>query len=337
MSWMLQVVGGIKLKNGEKYLEPERRTAAILTYLALEGATSRSKLAGLLWLKVEEKRARNNLVQALRRLKQSTQTDLVTGDDTLKLSEDVKVDIATLNILAFQNKYEDLLNTTGELLPYDYDDLPEFLDWLLLEREKLHNLRREALMSLIKQNEKENKYDTALTYAQTLLHLDSIDEATYRLIMRLRYVAGNRAEAMKTFERCKSILQKELGVEPSLETHKLAADINFGSLELNPVSLKETTLPLSILRPPVLVGRDKEWEQLEAAWQQGQFIFIHGEPGVGKTRLMLDFMASKGEIFLVDARPGDTAVTYGTYARVLGRNLERYPELGLEPWVRREL
>jgi tetratricopeptide (TPR) repeat protein len=32
-----------------------------------------------------------------------------------------------------------------------------------------------------------------------------------------------------------------------------------------------------------------------------------------------------------------TAVTYGTYARVLGRNLERHPELALEPWVRREL
>lgn len=337
MPWQFQVVGNVRLHDAQHTLEPERRTAAVLTYLALEGQTSRSKLAGLLWTDVEERQARNNLVQALRRLKKATGVDVATGDDTLKLIEGLEVDIATLNVLAFQSKYEDLLKITGELLPYDYDDLPEFSDWLLPQREKLTNLRREALTSLIGQNEKENKYDTALTYAQTLLQLDNIAEETYRLIMRLQYLAGNRAEAMKTFERCKSVLQKELSVEPSLETHKLAADIGFGALELSQTKPKETTLPLSVLRPPVLVGREKEWEQLEAAWQAGLHIFIHGEPGVGKTRLMLDFMASKGKSLLTKARPGDTSVMYGTHAREIRNYLEGNPNLELEPWVRLEL
>ncbi len=333
----LYVVGSLKLEVGETSLKPERRTVAVLTYLTLEGPTSRSKLAGLLWPEVEERRARNNLAQALRRLKKLTDTDLVTGDDTLKLSDDVNVDIAALTILAFQSKYEDLLTFAGELLPYDYDDLPEFSDWLLLEREKLSKLRREALTSLIAQYEKENDYPSALGHARTLLQLDPINEESYCLVMRLHYLAGNRAEAMKTFERCKSVLQKELDAEPSLETHKLAAEIGFGALELTPAKPQKTAIPLSVLRPPVLVGREKEWEQLEAAWHKGQFIFIHGEPGVGKTRLMLDFMASKGEMTLVDARPGDTTVTYGTYARVFGRYLAGHPELELEPWVRLEL
>jgi DNA-binding SARP family transcriptional activator len=337
MSWTLQVVGGITLQNGEKRFGPERRTAAVLTYLALEGATSRSKLAGLLWPEVEERRARNNLVQALRRLKKATDEDLVIGDDALKLTDTLETDIATLNVLAFQSKYQEVLNFTGELLPYDYDDLPEFSDWLLLEREKLANLRREALTSLIKQHEKESKYDTALTYAQALLQLDSVDEETYRLVMRLHYLAGNRAEAMKTFERCKTVLQKELDVEPSLETHKLAADIGFGALELNPTKPKETTLPLSILRPPVLIGREKEWERLETAWSEGKVIFLHGEPGSGKSRLMLDFVSSKGGYILVDPRPGDEAVIYSTHARNVRRFLEKFPKEKLEPWVHTEL
>lgn len=311
--------------------------AAVLAYLALEGPTSRSKLAGLLWPGVAERPARNNLVQTLRRLKKTTELDLVVGDDSLKLSEVLEVDIATLNVLAFRNKYDELLNVTGELLPYDYDDLPQFSDWLLLEREKLSNLRREALTSLIKQNEKESNYEAALKHAHALLQLDKVDEETYRLTMRLHYLTGNRAEAMKVFERCKTVLQNELGVEPSLETHKLAADIGFGTLELTPTKPKETALPLNILRPPVLVGREKEWAQLEAAWQAGMDIFIHGQPGVGKTRLTLDFVASKGEFYFHDARPGDTSVLYGTNARVISHYLEMYPELEPEPWVRREL
>jgi DNA-binding SARP family transcriptional activator len=337
MSWQFQVVGDIRLDDGNRQLKPERRTAAVLTYLVLEGPTSRSKLAGLLWPEVEERRARNNLVQALRRLKKATSVEFATGDDTLKLTEGLEVDIARLNVLAFQSRYEELPKITGELLPYDYDDLPEFSDWLLLEREKLNHLRREALTSVIRQSEKESNYDAALNYAQTLLHLDVLDEDTYRLIMRLHYIAGNRAEAMKTFERCKSVLQKELGVELSLETHKLAADIGFGVLELTPVRPKETTLPLSILRPPILIGREKEWAQLEEAWQEGKIMFIHGEPGSGKSRLMLDFAASKGNYALVDPRPGDEAVMYSTHARNIRRFLAQHPNEHIEPWVLTEL
>jgi DNA-binding SARP family transcriptional activator len=337
MPWHLQVVGTIRLHDNQQHFTPERRTVAILTYLTLEGPTPRSRLAGLLWADVEERQARNNLAQALRRLKKATGVDFATGDDTLKLTEGLEVDIARLNVLAFQNKYEELLDITGELLPYDYDDLPEFSDWLLLGREKLLNLRREALTSLIEQNEKETNYDAALNYAYHLLQLDIVDEATYRLIMRLHYLSGNRAEAMKTFERCKHVLQKELGVEPSLETHKLAADISFGALEFSVTKPKETVLPLSILRPPVLVGREKEWEQLEVAWQESKVIFLSGEPGVGKTRLVQDFMESKGLYHFFAGRPGDEMVPLSSQARALRQIIERQPDLSLEPWLRSEL
>jgi DNA-binding SARP family transcriptional activator len=337
MSWHLQVVGVVRLHDQQRHFAPERKTAAMLTYLALEGATPRFKLAGLLWPDVEERRARNNLVQALRRLKKATGVDFATGDDTLKLVDGPEVDIATLNVLAFQGKYKELLSVAGELLPYDYDDLPEFAEWLSLEREKLTHLRREALTSLIKQNEKDGEYDTALSYALDLLRLDTIAEETYRLIMRLHYLAGNRTEAMKTFERCKTVLQKELNLEPSLETHKLAADIGFGTLELTPIKPKETALPLSILRPPVFVGREKEWEQLETAWQESKVIFLSGEPGVGKTRLVQEFMEGKGPYHFLAGRPGDEAVPLASQARGLRQMLAEHPDIHLEPWIRAEL
>ena len=354
MPWHLQVVGTVRLHDSQHHFTPERKTAAVLTYLALEGQTPRSKLAGLLWTGVEERRARNNLVQALRRLKKVTGVDVATGNDTLKLTEGLETDIARLNVLAFQSNYQKVLSFPGELLPYDYDDLPEFSDWLLPQREKLLNLRREALTSLIKQNEKESSYGVALSYARPLLQLDPLDEESYRLVMRLQYLAGNRTEAMKVFERCKLVLQKELNVEPSLETHKLAAEIGFGTLELTPVKPKETALPLSVLRPPVLVGREKEWELLEAAWRERKVIFVSGVPGVGKTRLVQDFMEDKGNYHFFSGRPGDEMVPLSSQARALRQIIERQPEivtnpespsssvagdlsLRLEPWIRTEL
>lgn len=66
-----------------------------------------------------------------------------------------------------------------------------------------------------------------------------------------------------------------------------------------------------MLRPPVLIGREAAWAQLEAAWGQleaawaaGQTIYVTGAPGVGKTRLAQDFVASKGRALYLPGHPG---------------------------------
>jgi DNA-binding SARP family transcriptional activator len=336
MSWTLQVLGNITLYDAEKTLKPERRMVALLTYLALEGSTPRPKLSALLWPDSDDRTARNNLVQTLRRLKKVTGTDLITGEDALKLSDALEVDIAKLNVMSFQGNYQELLTLSGDLLLYDYDDAPEFSDWLFLEREKLNNLRREALSKLIEQFEKENDYVTALNYATTLLQLDPINEETYRLLMRLHYLSGNRNKALKTFEHCKTVLQTELGVEPMLETQQLAADIGIGLLESPIPKPQKTMIPLSVLRPPVLVGREDVWEKLETAWQENKVIFLSGEPGVGKSRLLKDFLDSKGAYTLFEGRPGDGGVPYSTQSRILRQVLNLY-EVILGPWQRKEL
>lgn len=55
----------------ESWIPLERKVAGVLAYLALEGPTPRSKLAGLLWPETHERVARNNLVQSLRRLRRA--------------------------------------------------------------------------------------------------------------------------------------------------------------------------------------------------------------------------------------------------------------------------
>jgi DNA-binding SARP family transcriptional activator len=331
MSWQLNVLGGASLGSGEKVLHLERKTMGVLTYLALEGSTHRSKLAGLLWPDSDEKTARNNLAQVLRRLKKATESTLILGEgeEILSLSSELEADVATLKVLAFANDAK-LLNLTGILLnTYDYDDCPDFADWLFAEREKLQMLRQTALHTFIQHYEKEGNTQESLHCAELLLHLDPLSEEAHRQIMRQHFLANDRAAALKAFEKCKEILDKELSVEPTTETHTLAAEIEFGSLL--PVASKTTTaLPLRVLRPP-LTGREDLWTRMETAWNKTHPIILRGEPGVGKTRLLRDFLEGKGAFVLLQGRPGDSNITYSTQSRILRQVLNLYPS-SLEPW-----
>ena len=61
----------------------DRKTSALLAYLALEGPTSRAALAALLWPASQAAVARNNLAQVLRKLRLARQPELVVGRGTL--------------------------------------------------------------------------------------------------------------------------------------------------------------------------------------------------------------------------------------------------------------
>lgn len=134
------------------------------------------------------------------------------------------------------------------------------------------------------------------------------------------------------------MLRRELAVEPLPETKELASLIELGAAPRPaPKPSSARGLPLRVLRPPLLVGREREWERMEAAWEQGQFIILAGEAGVGKTRLALDFAASKGEWLFLEGRPGDVVAPLATSIRNFRRIFEHKPDLKLEPWVRRAL
>lgn len=334
--WQLEVLGGGCLHHELKSFALDRKTAALLCYLALEGPTPRSKVAGLLWPDSTEEAARANLRQLLRRFRAQVGAGLVAGGDPLALSGLV-VDAAELEVAAFLNQDATVTQKRAELLRgYDYDDCPDFADWLFAMRERFAELGREAYATEASRLEQAGDYRAAVSWAEKLLAADPIAETPYRLVMRLNYLLGDRAAALNTFERCKAMLRREFDAEPMSETVKLAREIERGSQLAPEAAPSRPAIPLSVLRPPVLVGREGEWRQLEEAWESGKAIFIQGAPGVGKTRLLTDFLASKGSFILLEGRPGDAAVPFASQARAL-RHLLATSAVELKPWVRREL
>lgn len=337
--WRVQVLGHAQVTRDGVASVPDRRTAAILAFLALEGPTPRSRLAGLLWPEVPEATARNNLAQALRRARRRLGAAIVTGDDPLRLG-DAEVDVAVHRDGAFPCGEDGVPRATGELLgDASYDDLPDFAEWLHGRREELETRWRQALQDAIDRHEAAGRFGAAARCADRWVRAEPLAEAPYRRLMRALYVAGDRPAALAAYRRCREALRAELGVEPMPETVDLARAIERGDVPAPAPAAPATrrALPISILRPPVLVGRDEAWARMERARAEGRFVVLAGEAGVGKTRLALDFAASKGPYLTLEGRPGDRGVPLATTLRNVRSVLAHRPDLPLAPWQRRAL
>lgn len=341
MTHELALLGTPTLLTPGGTLAFERKTAAVLAYLALEGSVPKYRLAGLLWPESGEAAAKNNMRQLLRRLRLAG-ADIITGHERIALRGDVEVDVKRLSFLTTPSL--EFLRQDSELLDgLEFDDAPDFAEWLYGAREELRVLKRRGADLEAARLESVGNFRGALDYAEACLRLEPLSEEAHRRMMRLDYLLGDRAAALAAFERCKRVLARELGTEPLPETLELARLIARGEgLKDAPPGPKETRLPTAVLRPPVLAGREREWRQMEAAWQAKKIILVTGEAGSGKTRLVEEFAASKGATVRIDGRPGDTGVPYASQARVLRTLLAHKPDLTpgsgpFEPWVWREL
>jgi DNA-binding SARP family transcriptional activator len=61
-------------------------------------------------------------------------------------------------------------------------------------------------------------YRYSLRLAEEAVSLEPFRESAWVGLMRLHLAAGNRAEGLRAYERCRSLLADELGVPPSRET-----------------------------------------------------------------------------------------------------------------------
>jgi len=309
----------------------ERKDAALLAILAVDGATQRAKAASLLWPDVDDDAARNNLRQRLHRLRKKAARDIALSvNDVLRLADDVVHDLAGLQA----RLGEDAAAGNGELLgTYDYEECVDLNEWVAIAREQWRAARRNALAEIASRLETEGHIALALQYAERLVADDPLLEHAHRRLIRLHYLRGDRAAALAAFGRCREVLARHLKAQPARETLELARLVEASGALPVPVAPPR---PVAVLRPPRLVGRDTEWRLLQQAWEEEKTLLVLGEPGIGKTRLLSDFAAAQNDVLVTGARPGDGRVPYALLARLLRAALQRHPVV-LETWVRDEL
>ena len=105
-----------------------------------------------------------------------------------------------------------------------------YQDWCVYERERLQNMYLAMLDKLMGYSELHHEYETAITHGTRILRYERARECTYQRLMRLYYLAGDRAAALRQYERCVAALESELGVQPAEGTIALYEDIRSGRL-----------------------------------------------------------------------------------------------------------
>jgi pimeloyl-ACP methyl ester carboxylesterase len=225
----------------------------------------------------------------------------------------------------------------GDLLAgLSVDSAGGFEEWLLGERERLRELALEALAKLLAQQRQAGRTESAIQTGRQLLSLDPVQEPAHRALMRLYAQAGRRGAALRQYQQCVEVLQRELGVEPEAETRQLYQEIlqrRDEPARTPPTALRARGEPATAARAP-LIGRETELATLRDAFAEAQgrrvtdkpgvgsggshVVLVVGQAGVGKTRLLEEFAA--------DAE--------GQGARVLlGRAYESEQILPFGPWV----
>lgn len=290
------------------------KVRALLAYLAVESgqAHRRDTLAALLWPDYPHETALRNLRQALYRLRLSLQEiapplpEQLTAQtrQTITLNpEALALDTAEFarQIQAAKSSPEPIPHLTqiinlyrGELLKGFYiSDAYAFDEWLNIQRELFQQQALDALSRLVTLHEAGGNAEAVLTTAQSVLALDPWHEKTHRQIMRAHLEQGNRPQAIAQYNKLRTALRDDLGVEPDPATMMLYEQIRADTAPVmgggdggkRPFPLHHFPTTLT-----PLIGRKAELDYLSQTLQEPacRLLTITGPGGMGKTRLALE-------------------------------------------------
>ncbi len=313
-----------------------RKQLALLAYLATEYQLvhSRETLLTLFWPDETTSAAQNNLRVTLSRLRdlasKLTMADAPTAELLRTERNNVQMHPAWIESVDV-NHFQRLIATTQQhnhpsrsqctscqatlqaavqlyqgdfLTGFGLADCPAFEEWLFMQRERLHLLVVEAYTDLAIYAEASGDLAAARSFTQRQIEFDPLREPAYRQQMRILMKLGERNAALTTFERCRSLLRRELGLDPeaatlALHLQILNATATFGTVTTVPTQPGTT----GVLAEPIrangqavsnlphqltpFIGREEELALLHTRLVDPAYrlLSIVGPGGIGKSRL----------------------------------------------------
>lgn len=286
-------------------------TRSLIAYLLLNRSrpVDRRRLAFTFWPGTSETAARRNLRQYLHHIR--TALAPTDPDGTFLLAEGPSIQInpqfeISLDVDTF--RYETrpeasveeiehaLLLYTGDLLEEIYDD------WCATERERLRQVWLGTLDRYSQIKQAMGKLNEALAVVQKWVNAEPFDEAAQRRLMSLYALTGERAKAVQAYHSFARSLVEELETEPLPETQALLQSIQSSQALAGTDASKAAHAPQRGVVPGLqvsltlpFIGRQNEIATLEEAYREasrgsGRLVLVTGEAGIGKTRLLQEYL-----------------------------------------------
>ncbi|MGH2698025.1 MAG: AfsR/SARP family transcriptional regulator [Actinomycetota bacterium] len=225
----LDLLGGFELICDDRAIELPTSAQRLLAFLALrDRPLLRTNVAGVLWNDTTDEKSCASLRSSLWRLRRSGFHLVEARRADLRLSSRVCVDVhqvidMTHELLSqrrgarFLDLDEDEL--AGDLLPDWYDD------WVLVERERLRQLRLHALEALALRRLDVGRHGEAAGAALSAVSIEPLRESAQRVLIRVHLAEGNVGEAVRQYRSYKELLFEELGLAPSEQLESLMRPI----------------------------------------------------------------------------------------------------------------
>jgi len=194
----------------------------------------RERLTDTLWPEADGDLALKSLEMAISRLRK------LLGRDDIILCQNRHFSINSLlcwvDSLALEQLFAAMRNATVEQVPalgtkvlglYKGSFLPAdtVLSWVVACRETLKNRLLRILLTMGHHHEFSEAWETAADCYTRGIEIDPLAEELYRRLMICQRQLGNHADLVRTFQRCRSLLHSELGIDPSPETASIYSSI----------------------------------------------------------------------------------------------------------------
>jgi DNA-binding SARP family transcriptional activator len=239
MQVSVEFLGRTRVLSRGRELDLPRQSISFLAYLVLyrELDHPREVMIEHFWSSHEPARARSCLGTALSRLRNGLH---VEGHDWLELSARGEPRISLTapiwyDVVAFETGIAPALaaragelesslleNLVAALAHYRGDLMLGWYDsWVLTERERLRLLCLRGYRCLMEHYVATGDLEKALAAGQAALRIEPLQELVQQQVIELYHASGQRAAAIRQYERLRSLLRSELGIAPSKNTRAL--------------------------------------------------------------------------------------------------------------------
>lgn len=248
--YSLYFLGNPRVMAGDREITLSRKKSlALLTLIAVSDVKpGRDRITGLLWPDKDESHARGALRTTLSTLNSELgEALLVSKGDYLCLKDDVWNDVKDFQEKIrsmeknnfFDTKINEELEEAAELYSGDFlsgisigRDAVEFDDWLYMQRENLRRAFSKVLERLVQSFTLTSNLTRAAGFAERWTSHEPGNEHAHRRLIELYAWMGKKREAMHQYELCKSILKRDLDVEPEESTIRLYNSIKENRLQM---------------------------------------------------------------------------------------------------------
>lgn len=228
----IRLLGHMRAESmcGRSVLPKGRKARALIALLCLreDGRLPRSRIAGLLWDRSGEAQSRSSLRQALHELTLALSphaSSLVEVDrDNIALALDkCRVDVRELIGAVDRGEHDLSVHSSdpAETLLEDMEGVSAAFDhWLAAERAQLTRTLRLRLEKRL-QVALDGEPGELLSASRQFLAFDPTHEHAIRSAMKALIALGDRAQAVREYERGRHALKRLLDITPSRETESL--------------------------------------------------------------------------------------------------------------------